>query len=855
LCFNEHVSTAPALSDSVVAILDADGTIKGTGFLAAPRLVLTCAHVVDKDSPKQLITVRFCVNNETCPAQLLKWEATNDLAVLKLQSDAPLAACALEIASPEGSLGNAFKSFGYRRVDGVEAVTAEGKIIDFAPATIGQRRLQLSSKEPRPGMSGSPVLDTHLQKVVGMMAGGSQEGEIVLAIPGDALLQALPQSEPPGLWPLGHTYATSPNFTGRKAERDALSGWLTNGPTVLVIRALGGFGKSALTWHWLNHNVDRARWPRAFWWNFYDQREFDAFLADALTAFDIDPKGLGPRQQADKLLELVAQPGTLLILDGFERALRAFSGMGAAYQGDTPSPSQGDSPSPSQGEGAGGWGSERACISPIAEHFLKSAASRQNLRGRVLITTRLRPGVLEGHDQRLLEYSDEIELKSLHPADAVALFQAEGINGTRAEIETACAPYGYHPLSLRLLAGWIVNDLRQPGDIAVAQRLDVSGDQVQRQHHVLEQSFNSLIPPRRKLLSRLACFREPMPYDAIQAITEGTTDARSLDAHLHDLIGRGLVHHDRASNRYDLHPIVRRYAYDRLADRPAAHERLRGYFVIIEVPRKFKTLDELAPLIELYWHTVRAELYDEARTLFRDRISRATFYQFGAYQLEIELLRALFPDGEDRPPRLKDEDDQGWTLNELANSYSLSGQPRRAVALGERHNTLREKRGDQKNLAIGLGNVADDQGKIGALRAAEANMRRSIDLCLEIEDEFQEAIWHQALGRLLAYRGVWAEAGRELAASSHYWQKTNDVQGLCLDEAYRALAALLFGRAEPTGQSPFQRDALAAARRALELADEDARTDYPVERDYVRTHWLLGAAYRATEITPRPSAT
>jgi tetratricopeptide (TPR) repeat protein len=38
---------------------------------------------------------------------------------------------------------------------------------------------------------------------------------------------------------------------------------------------------------------------------------------------------------------------------------------------------------------------------------------------------------------------------------------------------------------------------------------------------------------------------------------------------------------------------------------------------------------------------------------------------------------------------------------------------------------------------------------------------------------------------------------------------------------------------------------LASARRALELADEYAQTDYPLERDYVRAHWLLGAAHRA----------
>ena len=39
-------------------------------------------------------------------------------------------------------------------------------------------------------------------------------------------------------------------------------------------------------------------------------------------------------------------------------------------------------------------------------------------------------------------------------------------------------------------------------------------------------------------------------------------------------------------------------------------------------------------------------------------------------------------------------------------------------------------------------------------------------------------------------------------------------------------------------------EALSAARRALEFADEDARRRYPHPRDYVDAHWLLGATYR-----------
>jgi hypothetical protein len=108
----------------------------------------------------------------------------------------------------------------------------------------------------------------------------------------------------------------------------------------------------------------------------------------------------------------------------------------------------------------------------------------------------------------------------MQPDDAVAYFHAQGIRGTHTEIETACAPYGYHPLSLCLLAGLIARDFQQPGDIGAAKRLDVSGDLVQRQHHVLETAYNSLTPARQTLLGRIACFRSPVTYETLRALGE-----------------------------------------------------------------------------------------------------------------------------------------------------------------------------------------------------------------------------------------------------------------------------------------------------------------------------------------------
>lgn len=681
-------------------------------------------------------------------------------------------------------------------------------------------------------------------------------------------LGAPPDPEPPkeprrDQWFLAHPYPMPPNFTGRMVEREMLDRWLAADAAhpLLSIRALGGFGKSALVWHWLTHDVPPASWPRVVWWSFYEgDASFDHFVSETLHYLgggSISTTGISGRDAVGKLLEELHESGTLLVLDGFERVLRAFGGLDAAYQGDE----------------AKYEGHDRGCISPLAEWFLFNLALLPHLRSKVLLTTRLCPRVLEAKGGGLLTGALELPLEQMQPADAVAFFGAQGIRGTRTEIEAACAPYGYHPLSLRLLAGLIVSDFQQPGDIAAAKRLDVSGDLVQRQHHVLETAFGGLTAARQALLGRIACFRSPVAYETLRALAEteantlpqrrkqgrpqnGSSSPRpgaaaiDLDVDLRDLVARGLLHHELREGRFDLHPIVRRYAYDRLAvrDRAATHTQLRDYFAAVPSTEKVKRLADLAPVIELYHHTVRAGQFDEAWSLYRGRLDTELYYQLGAYQLSIDLLRALVPNGEEHSPRLKDRIAHAWTLNGLANSYSLSGQPRRAIPLFEQAVSIDEELTNKEtNLAIVLGNLADDQAKVGMLRVAESNWQRKIDLCSGFQRE--KAIGHLELGWLLACRGAYADSEGSLMSALNTFEQLGDLQLQCVSHSYRVFYELLQLRestcdAIRTPESETLRSVLFSASRALELADEAASIRYPFERDYVRAHWLLGATYR-----------
>jgi len=451
------------------------------------------------------------------------------------------------------------------------------------------------------------------------------------------------------------------------------------------------------------------------------------------------------------------------------------------------------------------------------------------VKSKVLLTSRLFPRELNG-----LAGCQRVNLTAFDPEDAVIFFRAQGVRGTRAEIQTACAPYGYLPLALRLLSGLIMRDKRTPGDIQVASRYPVLPElKGKEQHHILEAAYNALDKKKRELLSRISAFRSPMAYEALSVFNTYKSEAE-FDEALDELIDRGLLLFDPERGRYDLHPIVRGYAYDRLADKEGTHTRLRDHFAAVPPPEKVETLDDLAPVIELYHHTVRAVRYAEAYRLFYDRLNSPLYYRFGAYATFIELQSALFVDNDFERPLLEEDAKIGRLLNDSANCYALCGQSRRAVPLYEASNIIAERQNDEPNLARGLEALeAVAYLPLGELAASEQSLRRSIELCRKIGDGWMQAVVHQDLGRLLAYQGSFNEAKQHLTTAQEVFDKIGAKQTnfASVVRAYRALHALLMDDTQT---------ALKAARKARELADVRH-----AERDIIRAEWLLGAAHRA----------
>ena len=486
------------------------------------------------------------------------------------------------------------------------------------------------------------------------------------------------------------------------------------------------------------------------WWSFYEgESSFSNFLDEALIYFSsrkVTPTSSpSTYEKVRQLVNLLQQQRALLVLDGFERQLRAYASLDAAYQTDQVTEESRDA---------------RACIDPITAQLLRDLIAG-GTGTKLLITTRLRVRDLEDQNGDPLAGCRIEELKGLHKDDAVAFMRAQGITkGAQDKIIAVCMKYGNHPLSLRLLSGFIKKDKRKPGDITVAPNYykKVHEDLKARQHHILEVSYNALSEHERILLSRMAAFRTPMPFEALTLFNTFSSDSY-VDVALDELVERGLIFHDTQHNRYDLHPVVRQYAYERLSDKFGTHAVLRDYFAAIPEPqKKVETLEDLDSVIELYHHTINAGRYDDAIELYVDRLNIPLF-NLGAYQIIIEFLSPLLIRGEDR-----DRDHaKRRLLHPLAKAYEMSGDTRMAVTYYESEVKIRKTLGERRQAAIALRNLADAKIALGDLSSVERDLHDGIDLCREAGEEGLGRGLHRKLGILLTYEGRNSEAKVEMS--------------------------------------------------------------------------------------------
>jgi tetratricopeptide (TPR) repeat protein len=627
--------------------------------------------------------------------------------------------------------------------------------------------------------------------------------------------------EPPEPY-IAHPYTLlQTNLVGRQAELNLLTDWVAKPDSdiyqvrILSIVAIGGMGKSALTWKWFNDIAPHEMRLLAgrLRWSFYESdATFENFVIRALAYVSKRPREdilkLPPPEREAQLLSILDHEPFLLVLDGLERLLIAYARMDAARLADD------DLDQRTANFVAGIQGMpESAAQSFIGQHPLRKTADPRTgsfLRklattrlSRILISTRLYPADLQTDAGSERPGSKAFFLLGLSDDDAINLWRAFGISGSREMLLPLFHTFDNHPLLIQALAGEIAHDRRTPGDFDRWRETHPNFNPfrlpiVQVKSHVIEFALHGLDETTFRVLHTVAAFRMPATYDTLVALFVGKgkpCPAESeLIAILVDLEDRGLLGWDRRANRYDLHPIVRGVTWSGLSNqaRKGIYETLSTHFEslpMINSWREVNSLEDLTGAIELYNTLIGLGRYDDAATLYHDRLSNAMLFRLNASRQRAELLEMLFPNGLDQLPRLSLPDEQAYILNALALSVTYSGQPGLAATLYPRHNEIQKKMGYLINLVAGLDNLSEVLSFLGALYHSEVFARKAQLIARQLSDQYREAQSLFYLGATLAVRGRELDSRKVLKQSLTLALQSGAYEAY----DYQAMRALWFG--------------------------------------------------------------
>jgi hypothetical protein len=341
-----------------------------------------------------------------------------------------------------------------------------------------------------------------------------------------------------------YTLLQTRGLIGRKEELNFLTDWLAkpeklDNARVVCVVALGGVGKSALTWNFFHSVLPHEMNPLAgrIWWSFYESdAHFDNFLIRALSYVsgqspeEITRK-LAPFERESELLAHLAARAFFIVLDGLERILVAYARMDAAHLPDDDY----DQKTANFVTGARGVpegaepafvGRERLRVTADlrAGQFLRKLAALPPNGSRLLISTRLYPADLQLPNRTERPGCKALFLHGLCDHDGLELWRTHGAGGSRETLIPLFNRFGNHPLLIQALAGEVAANHGKPGDFDDwrAKRRDFQPFQfehlVQVKSHILEHSLRGLNGAHLQVLHTLAAFRMPTTYDTLVSL-------------------------------------------------------------------------------------------------------------------------------------------------------------------------------------------------------------------------------------------------------------------------------------------------------------------------------------------------
>ncbi|MGW6934198.1 DUF4062 domain-containing protein [Lentzea sp. NPDC054927] len=507
-------------------------------------------------------------------------------------------------------------------------------------------------------------------------------------------------------------YLGSHDFVGREAQLATLSDWArpAGQHAVLLFEAIGGSGKSILTWEWANRHAPGVRgdWAGRFWYSFYEAGAVMAdFCRHALAYMTGKPLKTFEAKKQPELTELLlheleSRPW-LLVLDGLERVLVAYHRLDAAQVRDETAGSSDEI----------AHRDPTIAIRPEDDDLMRRLAVAAP--SRILISSRLVPRVLLNTSSQPIPGVLHERLPGLRPADAEALMRNCKVRGDSAAMRSFLQRHcDCHPLVTGIVAG-LVNDYppargdfdRWSTDLKHGGSLEIGElDLVQKRNHILKKAVDTLPRASRKLLSTLALLPSAVDFATLDALNRPRSSAPAVA----DLERRGLLQHDRQTGTYDMHPVVRAVVADGLGvwDRRQLGNRVIDYFSARRRSRyeAVTRLEELRDDMTLVQTLVRRGRLTAAADVYLGGLDSALRFQFEAVPEMSSLLRPFFGSDWSSPSPKLSATAASRLVSDAADTLGHLGDKEQTLTVLEAAFRLAVKANEPGDAVVGLSNIA-----------------------------------------------------------------------------------------------------------------------------------------------------
>jgi len=272
------------------------------------------------------------------------------------------------------------------------------------------------------------------------------------------------------------------------------------------------------------------------------------------------------------------------------------------------------------------------------------------------------------------------------------------------------------PLGIELAVAWIraiscdtfLAQLEHSLDVLTSRSLNTN------QHHIslratFEQSWTMLAPQEQELLMCLTVLRGKFSYPICEQVAGASTSRLAV------LVDKSMIQ-THAEGWYSLHPVIRQYAHEKLADSPAlwtaSLDQHASYFLKVlaeQLPRlKNNGMIESLALLERLLDNIRPALQYAVSTRRPDLIlpavdSLGIFFRVrGQPSLFLETFQWAVDHWETDPPNPQTLAVQGHLFGWLGVAYSVNDDPRQGLDCLEQSVALFRTLNDRSGLAFAL---------------------------------------------------------------------------------------------------------------------------------------------------------